>query len=164
MSIVLHARAALITAAAVALLVAGLPAGASAEDWVPPPGSSADFTARMWKAFEAQDYDNALQIIDQCVAQHGATAAKLEAGLTAPPPANEAKDVTAARGPLNDVGVCLLTKGDILLKKGDTAGAKAAYTKVLTDYAYARCWDPKGWFWAPADAAKKKLAGMGVDE
>jgi predicted negative regulator of RcsB-dependent stress response len=154
---------ALIAVCALATLMV-LPMAAQAEDWVPEPGSSADYTARMWKAYQAQDLDDAMKIIDECVKKCGATAATQEASLTSPPPANEAKEVTAARGPLNDVGVCMMVKGDILLKKGDQAGAKAAYAKVINDYKYARCWDPKGWFWSPADAAKKKLTELGIDE
>ena len=136
---------------------------ACAEEWVAPPGSSADFTGQMWKAFEAQNYDEALKAIDQCVAQHGAYAAKLQNEMKEPPAASEPKEVTSNRGPLNDVGTCLLMKGDILLKKGDKVGAKEAYTKLCKEYKYARCWDNKGWFWAPADAAKKKLVEMELE-
>ena len=148
--------------ATVALSLATIPR-VYGEEWVAPAGSSADYTTQMWKAYEAQNYDVALVAIDKCIAQHGAYAAQQQSELKEPPAATEAKEVTANRGPLNDVGTCLLIKGDILLKKGDKAGAKEAYTKLCKEYKYARCWDTKGWFWAPADAAKKKLVEMEIE-
>ena len=33
----------------------------------------------------------------------------------------------------------------------------AALKTVVDDYRFAQAWDPKGWFWAPADAARNKI-------
>lgn len=136
------------------------PGLASAADWTPEPGSSADFTMKMHSARKNDKNDEALQWIDKCVAKYGEKAAQQQKSLTAPPTKDEDKEVTKSRAALNDVGVCLFYKGDILLKSGDKAGAKAAYTKLTTEFSYARCWDPKGWFWSPADAATKILKDL----
>jgi hypothetical protein len=37
--------------------------------------------------------------------------------------------------------------------------AKAAYEGAIT-LPYARCWDPKGWFWSPSQVAKENLAKL----
>ena len=31
------------------------------------------------------------------------------------------------------------------------------YQVLLDQYTYAQVWDPKGWFWKPAEEARKKL-------
>ncbi|MBT3570575.1 MAG: hypothetical protein HN494_17130, partial [Opitutae bacterium] len=61
---------------------------------------------------------------------------------------------------LNEVGTCLMLKGDALRQKGDLNGATATYELLLRDYQYAQVWDPKGWFWKPAESARKNLAKL----
>ena len=36
-----------------------------------------------------------------------------------------------------------------------------AYQKLVDQYYYAQCWDPKGWFWKPAEAAQQALDELG---
>jgi hypothetical protein len=79
-------------------------------------------------------------------------------------PAEEPKEETFKRWALNDVGTCLFIKGEILLKKGDKKAAKEVFSKLAKDFAFAQCWDPKGWFWKPADAAKQKVVEIEFDE
>jgi hypothetical protein len=45
----------------------------------------------------------------------------------------------------------------------DAAGAKAAYLRVVKEFGYAQCWDPRGWFWKPADAARQKIVELEFD-
>ena len=40
------------------------------------------------------------------------------------------------------------------------AEAKKAYQTVMTEYSFGQCWDPQGWFWKPAEAAREKLAKL----
>ena len=35
--------------------------------------------------------------------------------------------------------------------------AMASYKTLLEKVSFAQCWDPNGWFWKPADAAKKQV-------
>jgi len=39
--------------------------------------------------------------------------------------------------------------------------AKKTYNNLVKDYYYAQCWDPKGWFWKPAEAAQQALDELG---
>ncbi|MBF0123183.1 MAG: tetratricopeptide repeat protein [Candidatus Omnitrophica bacterium] len=61
---------------------------------------------------------------------------------------------------LNDVGTGMFVLGEAYDAAGMKAEAKKAYQKVISDYFYAQCWDPQGWFWKPADAAQQKILEM----
>jgi hypothetical protein len=140
------------------LLCAAQPASA-ATDWGD--NTSATLTSKAWKAADTQA-DDALAYAERCIATYEGEAKKMQEALTARP-VDETKEQTASRWALNDVGTCLLIKGDLLLKRGDKAGAKEAYGKLAKQFADAQCWDPQGWFWAPSDAAKKKLVELELD-
>ncbi len=61
---------------------------------------------------------------------------------------------------LNDVATAYYIQGDAYRRANMKDEAKEAYNKVINDYTFGQCWDTKGWFWKPADAAKEKLAMM----
>lgn len=58
---------------------------------------------------------------------------------------------------LNDVGTGAFILGEAYRNAGKNEEAVAAYTKASTDYGFAQCWDPQGWFWKPAEAAQQKI-------
>jgi tetratricopeptide (TPR) repeat protein len=53
---------------------------------------------------------------------------------------------------LNDVGGAYFILGKAYDAKGDYANAVRAFQQVVNHYPLAQIWDPKGWFWAPAEA------------
>lgn len=110
-------------------------------------------TARVWDALGRKDWDTAIVHADKAIRIWGPQARKTNLRLKAYPPGREA----VKYGNLNEVGACVLLKGDALRQKGDLSGAIAAYQLLLDHYRYAQVWDPKGWFWKPADAARKNL-------
>jgi predicted negative regulator of RcsB-dependent stress response len=125
--------------------------------------SSATLTAKAWNALNGGFTDDALQFVNKCIELYAAEAVKMQTSLTAAP--NFA--TPEAAGPywaLNDVGTCLFIKGQVLAKKGDKAGAKAAYEKLTRELKYSQCWDPQGWFWKPAEAAKQKLVELEFEQ
>ena len=148
-----------LTLAVAASLAAGLPA-AAAPDYGD--SKSETLTTKAWKAYGSENFDDALAYVAKCVELYEAEAKTMQASLKDYPPA-EPHDATFKYWALNDVGTCLFIKGEILLKKGDKPGAKAAFTKLVDELKYAQCWDDKGWFWKPADAAKKRLVELEFD-
>lgn len=126
--------------------------------------TSSTLTTKAWNA-STGNADEAIAYVDQCIKLYEGEALKMQLVLTAAGgrPANEAREATAARWALNDVGTCLFIKGNLLLAKGDKEGAKAAYVKLAKGMPDAQCWDNKGWFWAPATAAKQKLVELELD-
>lgn len=124
--------------------------------------TSATLTAKAWEAAGRQEYEAALALCDACMVRYGVQARQMQAALT-PPPAGESSEETAKRWALNDVGTCAFIKGNVLLKLGDRAGATVAFTQLVQELAEAQCWDPKGWYWRPAEAAKQKLVELEFD-
>ena len=120
---------------------------------------SATLASKAWNALNAQQYDDAVAYADKCVELYAAKAAEMQSSLTAFPP-NVPADETHKYWALNDVGTILFVKGEALSKKGDKVAAKAAYSRVVNEFGYAQCWDPQGWFWKPAEAAKQKIAEL----
>ena len=47
--------------------------------------------------------------------------------------------------------------GDLLLTQKRYQEAKGAFDRVVNDFGFAQCWDPKGWFWKVAVAARGRL-------
>ena len=80
-------------------------------------------------------------------------ARKMQASLSAKAPKDKVHDYWA----LNDVGTSYFIRGKAVSKLNKNTEAVAAYKVVVDDLYYAQAWDPKGWFWSPADAAKTKI-------
>jgi hypothetical protein len=87
------------------------------------------------------------------------SAGKQQGGLTDFLPADKAHGVWA----LNDVGTCCFIEGQAFEKQGRKTEAAAAYKTLTTSYRFAQCWDPKGWFWRPAEAAAGRLDQLDFD-
>jgi len=124
-------------------------------------------TVAAWDAFNKRDFDTAIADADRCISEFRGSADRDQAQLQeaeAPlPPKGKVSeaDKTAifARGLLNDIATCFFIKGRSAEHLGRKDEAKLAY-ETAAKYTYARCWDPKGWFWSPAEAASDRLATL----
>lgn len=121
--------------------------------------SSSTLTVKAWNAMGQQQFDDALAYVAKCEELYGAEAKKMQAAMTDYAP-TEPKEEASKFWALNDVGTCMFIKGEVLIKKGDKKGALEAFNKLVKEYKYAQCWDPKGWFWKPAEAAKQKIVEL----
>ena len=110
-------------------------------------------TAKVWEAMGRKNWDAAITQATRVVRIWGPQARRTNDQLKGYAPAKDAQKY----GNLNEVGASLLLKGDALSRKGDKVAAKVAYQTLLDQYTYAQVWDPKGWFWKPAEEARKKL-------
>ena len=110
-------------------------------------------TAKIWEAMGRKNWDAAIAQANRVIRICGPQARRTNDQLKGYAPAKDAKKY----GNLNEVGVSLLLKGAALSRKGDKVAAKVAYQTLLNQYPYAQVWDPKGWFWKPAEEARKKL-------
>ncbi len=118
---------------------------------------------RAWDALEKNDTKLALAYTNKCIALYSATALKMQSTLK--DYATGANEEIFKYWALNDVATCLYIQGESYRKAGMKDESKAAFNRVLTDFSFGQAWDPKGWFWKPASAAKDKLAMIesGID-
>lgn len=110
------------------------------------------------KAWEALERENVVEVIaytDKVLELYEAEAKKMEESLKEYPAGTN--EEIFAYWALNDVGTALFIKGQVLNKAGRAEEAKEAYSRVVNEFHFAQCWDPKGWFWKPADAAQEQL-------
>lgn len=121
--------------------------------------SSAELTTAGWNAFNAKNYDHAIAYAKECIKRYKDEAIAMQAELTEPVPASD-KETVESKWALNDVGTCAFMLGQSLEKQGNTKEALKAYKAVVEKFSFAQCWDPQGWFWKPADAAKKQIKSI----
>ncbi len=121
---------------------------------------SVTLTVKAWDALNKGDVEAVLAYTNKCVTLYSEQAKAMQASL------KDYVKATADGGvdqdvfnlwALNDVGTCLFIQGQAYQKAGMEEEAKEAYKTVIEKYSFAQCWDPKGWFWKPAEAAKQKM-------
>lgn len=124
-------------------------------------------TKKAWDAFNANHYEEAIRHADECIREFRGAANRKQAELASAkspvPPvgtvSESEKTTILARGLLNDVATCYFIKGRAAERLERVAEARSAYKDAMT-YTYARCWDPKGWFWSPAEVAADRLGAL----
>ena len=117
-------------------------------------------TSKAWQHYNARDYEQAIDAAMECVEEFDQEAARIqvrlekdqvEIPLVGPASASQKAEVFK-NGVLNDVATCyyIIGRSNEHLGRADQALSTYAKGRKL---AYARCWDPKGWFWDPAQSA-----------
>lgn len=111
--------------------------------------TSATLTLKAWEALADKDYLGVFAYTRECIKRYGEEGRAMNASLSGFASASEAKKYWA----LNDVGTCLFIAGRAYASLKMYEEAAVAFETLAADYAYCQCWDPKGWFWHPADGA-----------
>ena len=117
-------------------------------------------TNESWKHYDNQDYERAIESARACVNEFGGEASRIQLqlekdGAEVPPTVNVSASQKAEifkHGVLNDVAACYYVIGRSSECLGQIDQALSAYAEARK-LAYARCWDPKGWFWDPAQSS-----------
>lgn len=115
---------------------------------------SSSLTTKAWDAFNGKKYEIAKAYAEKCINLYQADALKMQADLSGKPTKDQATTLWA----LNDVGTCYLIMGKVLNEQGDKDGTKQVLKYLINNLKYSEAWDPKGWFWFPADAARTLLS------
>jgi hypothetical protein len=124
--------------------------------------ASATITQKAWEALNAQTYANAVGYAKKCVELYEKQAVEMQKGLKEPVP-NADREAVSKLWALNDVGTCLFIIGQAMEKQEKGADALAAYRQLVEKVPFAQCWDPKGWFWKPAEGAKTRIKALEFD-
>ncbi len=115
--------------------------------------TSMTLTTKAWESLGAQDAKGVEVYTKKCIQLYEEDAKKQQAALTGFAPKEKAFDSWA----LNDVATCYFIMGQSLMDQKKYPEAKAAFERVVNDFGYAQCWDPKGWFWKVAVGARGNL-------
>jgi tetratricopeptide (TPR) repeat protein len=118
-----------------------------------------DFTSvtlmvKSWETLGEGNFAAAVKYTEKCAEIYEDRAREMQASMSAKADADEVNEYWA----LNDVGTCYFIRGEALTKLRRYEEALAAYKVVRDELYYAQAWDPKGWYWSPADAAYPKIA------
>lgn len=124
--------------------------------------SSQTLTGKAWEAYVKGDFDLTLKYTAKCKEMFMADAKKQQEEVKAleTKPTGEAVHEFWA---LNDVGTCLFIEGQVYEKQEKIKEAIAAYKVVAEELSLSQCWDEKGWFWSPAEAAAGRVKQLEFD-
>jgi len=117
---------------------------------------SATLASKGWESLEEGDIEAVLAYTNKCLELYTAKAKEMQESLTEYPTGLE-KDIFSYWA-LNDVATCLYIQGEAYRRADMLDEAKEAYQKIIDEVKFGQCWDVKGWFWKPAEAAQEKLA------
>jgi tetratricopeptide (TPR) repeat protein len=124
---------------------------------------SATLISKAWAALNSGDIEAVLAYTNKCIELYGEQAKAMQKDMkdfvTGEP------KMVHAKWALNDVATALYIQGEAYRKANMKDEATEAYKSIVDNYGFAQTWDPKGWFWKPAEAAKEKLAMLksGID-
>jgi len=121
-------------------------------------GDSAYWATEAVTQYANQDFIGAVQTVDACfdiwAPEAGQAQKKMfDEGVKCPRTGRVPKKTKAKIQEnylMNDVSMALWAKARSLHELGDLEQAKAAYGQCVY-MACGRAWDPKGWFWSPAE-------------
>lgn len=117
--------------------------------------SSIFLVASAWEALNNDDLQQVLNLTNECVTRYGKRARLMQEKLDDYATGTESE--IRLLWALNDVATALFIKGKALQNAGEYDRAKASYEQLLKNYRFGQCWDPKGWFWKPAEVAVENL-------
>ncbi|MBN1294952.1 MAG: hypothetical protein JXB48_24160 [Candidatus Latescibacteria bacterium] len=120
-------------------------------------------------------YQEAIDTANVCIAFFSIDAIDKEChfrDIQEPPPqkgtvSDSVKKKIHENGLENDVGTCWFIKGLCFkaLFLADTSNISIGCSswvafKTTQFYTYARTWDPRGWFWSPAEGAEQEISSL----
>lgn len=124
--------------------------------------TSATITHKAWEALAAQRFDDAVGYARKCIELYEKQAVETQKGLAEPVPGTD-REAVFKFWALNDVGTCFFIMGQALEKQEKGVDALGAYRQLVEKVPFAQTWDPQGWFWKPADAAKARIRVLEFD-
>ncbi len=117
---------------------------------------SSTMVSKAWAALEKNDIEAVLAYTGKCIELYAEHARQMQADMKDYPAG--ANDDIFKFWALNDVATSYYIQGEAYRKANMKDESTEAFNRLIKEYTYGQAWDPKGWFWKPAEAAKEKLA------
>lgn len=119
---------------------------------------SVTLVVKAWEALEEGDLEKVLAYTNKCINLYSGEALKMQGSLEDYP--KESSEQIFAYWALNDVATAYHIQGEAYRKAGRVEEARRAYQTVVDKFSFGQCWDPRGWFWKPAEAAYNRLNSL----
>ena len=115
--------------------------------------TSSALTVKSWEALNKKDEQALLAYTSRCIELYTEPARDEQAKLDDFAPAGS----EATYESLNNVAVCYFMLGEFCKYKKDWEKARENYKKVVDKFYFAQYWDPRGWWWKPAEISKGEI-------
>ena len=115
--------------------------------------TSLTLTVGAWEALGRGDAAGVAAYAKMCITLYEAEAKQQQASLKEFAPKERAFESWA----LNDVATCYFILGESLRAQRRYTEARAIFERVIAEFGFAQCWDPRGWFWKVAEGARVRL-------
>ncbi len=115
--------------------------------------NSTSLLQQAWKAYEDKEYPIANKACDELIANFDTKARQLQQSLKAPYPIKTVNQYWA----LNDVATAKLIKAKVCIDSGEADKSKEILADIINNYTFAMSYDPRGFHWSVAEAAKQLL-------
>ena len=110
-------------------------------------------TTRAWEALSQNDERGIFLFTERCIKLYEEEAKRQNAILMDYPVRVNIDKYQQ----LNNVGTCYFIRGEFFKHGKDWQKAMESYQGLIDNYLYAQCWDPRGWYWKPANIAKEEI-------
>lgn len=120
--------------------------------------TSKSMVQKAWSALEGKDVKRVKFYAEKMEQLYGKKAEEMQALLnTMHKKVWKNKEKIYDYWALNDVGTGLFILGEAYRGAGQTHEAQETYQRLIDKYKDAQSWDRQGWFWKPAEIAKKRI-------
>lgn len=115
--------------------------------------SSKELVIKAWEAHGKNDIEQTFRITQQCIDLYKEEAGRQQASLKALPKGADIANYQI----LNDVATCYFIQAESYMRQERFPEAVEIFNIVIQEYPLAQAWDPRGWFWQIAKAAKESI-------
>jgi len=115
--------------------------------------SAGALMAKAWEALNKKDEQALTAYTSRCIELYEEDARDQEAKLDTFAPSGSEADYDA----LNNVAVSYFMRGEFYKYKKDWKESSKNYKKVIDNFYFAQYWDPRGWWWKPAEISEGEI-------
>jgi len=115
--------------------------------------TSEEYVRKAWEASSQNNFEEVERLTNECVATYSEKAKQQQASLTG----FADKGTENQYQTLNDVATALFVHAEVLMKKGDIKQSRELFARIINEFSWAQSWDPRGWYWAPAEKAQASI-------
>ena len=109
--------------------------------------------AKAWEALNKKDEQAIIAYTSRCIELYEEDAKDQEAELDAFAPSGSEADYDA----LNNVAASYFIRAEFYKYKKDWKESRKNYKKVIDNFYFAQYWDPRGWWWKPAEISEGEI-------